>query len=85
MAIVKNVTAPNGVPCAYHKPVSGEYSFRDGVVVIRVGSWYTKAAHDDGASLVWAWPMTFPIAQAAAIEAAIVANLAGPFHGGRLV
>lgn len=82
MPILKSVTTPNGVPCGFHKPVSGEYSFRDGVVVIRVASYYDQAMHDAGAGAVWVWPVTLPISQAADVEAAMLSSMDSPFYGG---
>ena len=82
MPIAKTVTTPNGVPCQYHAAVSGEYSFRDGVVVIRVGSWYDQATHEAGAGVVYVWPQTLPIDQAADVEAALIATPESPFYQG---
>ena len=82
MPILKSVTTPQGVPCGFHKPVSGEYSFGDGVVVIRVASYYDQAMHDAGASAVWVWPVTLPISQAADVEAAMLAAPNSPFYEG---
>jgi len=85
MPIVKSVVTPNGVPCQFHKATSGEYSFADGVVVIRVASFYDQATHDAKAGAVWVWPVTLPISHAAAVEDAIVADETSPFYGGQRV
>lgn len=85
MPILKSVTTPQGVPCGYHKPVSGEYSFADGVVVIRVASFYDQATHDAGAGAVWVWPVTLPISQAADVETAMLTAEGSPFAGGSLL
>jgi hypothetical protein len=82
MPIAKTVTTPNGVPCSYHKAVSGEFAFADGVVVIRIGSWYDKATHDAAAGVVWVWPQTLPIAQAADVETALINSPTSEFFEG---
>ena len=82
MPIIKTITTPNGVPCSYHQAVSGEYSFADGVVVIRIASWYDQSTHAAGAGVVWVWPQTLPIAQAANVETALINSSESPFFEG---
>ena len=85
MPMLKLWETPNGVDCSFHKAVSGEYSFRDGVVVIRVGSWVNQAKHDAGAGVVSVIPVTLPIAMAADVEVAMVVDQASPFFGAEVV
>jgi hypothetical protein len=82
MPILKSINTPNGVPCAYHKAVGGEFSYRDGVVVVRVGSWYNQAACDAGQGVLWSWPVSLPVAQAGNAENVMVADPASPFYEG---
>lgn len=85
MPMLKTVTTPNGVDCTFHKATSGEYSFRDGVVVIRVGSWVDEAKYLAGYGVVYVVPVTLPIAAAADVEAAMVVDADCAFFMAQLV
>lgn len=85
MPMLKLWETPNGVDCSFHKAVSGEYSFRDRVVVIRVASWVNQAKHDAGVGAVAVIPVTLPIAMAADVEVAMVMDQASPFYGAEVV
>lgn len=83
MPILKSITTPNQATVAFHKPVSATINFERQEATVYVGSWASEAAHNQGSSLAWNWPVALPIAALADVETALLA--VDLFAGGAVV
>lgn len=72
MPIIKQISAPNGVALAFHKPKSAAVDFAAGTAVVSVQSWPTEQAYLDGAPPAWSQPVPMAVAGLSDVEAGLL-------------
>lgn len=86
MPILKNMQKPNGALVTFHKPVSAQVDFTQGIAMVNIAAWPNEEANTNGLPLDWMWPpMSVPLSRLADLEDALLELEGSPFLGGSRV
>lgn len=85
MPILTNITTPNGASVAFHKARTANVNLESGQATVSVASWASEQDYLSDKGLVWQWTVAVSVDQLANVEAALIAQVDGPFEGGSVV